>query len=99
MTESAQTHSEGSAFAGRQPAPGAVAALVWGIVGLTVLPLIGAVLAVVYSGRARQAAEEQPDRFDDQLGRVGRILGWIGLVLLAILLVLMLVGFVLAAFL
>jgi ABC-type Fe3+ transport system permease subunit len=80
------------AVIGRQPAPGAVAALVWGIVGLTVLPLIGAVLALVYAGKARQAAEEQPYRFDYQLGRVGRILGWIGLAPMAVVAVVVLVG-------
>jgi hypothetical protein len=59
--------------------PSGVLALVMGILGLTALPLIGAILAVVFGYRSRRETEAEPERYSDELGRVGRILGWIGI--------------------
>jgi hypothetical protein len=66
---------------GGQSAPGALASLVLGILGLTVLPLIGAALALVFGYQSKSAARAEPARYSDELGRVGRILGWVGFVL------------------
>jgi hypothetical protein len=56
-----------------------VIALVMGILGLTALPLIGSILAVVFGSQARREAAAEPHRYRDELGRVGRILGWVGI--------------------
>lgn len=70
-----------------QPAPpaspGAVDSLVWGIVGVTVLPLIGSIVALAMGRKARDlaAADGLPD---PPLARAGRILGWVGLAVVAI---------------
>ena len=79
----------------RHPTSG-IASLVLGILGLTVLPLVGSILAVVFGYQSRREAAAEPQLYTDELGRVGRILGWIGvaisgLVLVAVLLIL---GFV-----
>lgn len=56
-----------------------VVALVMGILGLTALPLIGSVLALVFASQSRQEAEREPHLYRDDMGRIGRILGWIGI--------------------
>lgn len=61
--------------------PGAVASLILGVVGLTVVPFIGSIIALVLGYQSRAAAQAEPWRYRDDLGRVGRILGWIGVVL------------------
>lgn len=65
----------------KEHAPTAVAALVFGILGLTFLPVIGSIVALVFGYQSRNAARAEPDRYDDQLGQVGRILGWVGVAL------------------
>ena len=60
------------------PTP-AIVSVVMGILGLVGLPLIGAVLALVFGSMSRTQAREHPDLYTDDLGRVGRILGWVGL--------------------
>ena len=64
----------------REQAPGAIAALVLGIVSLFTLPIILSIPAIILGGRAEKAAPAEP-RYDAFLGRVGKILGWISLVL------------------
>lgn len=61
-----------------------VLALVFGIVGLVALPLIGPILALVFGYQCRNQVAAEPHRYRDDLGRVGRILGWIGLALAAV---------------
>jgi hypothetical protein len=56
-----------------------VVALVMGVLGLTALPLIGSILALVFGAQARREAIAQPQRYRDDLGRIGRILGWVGI--------------------
>jgi ABC-type Fe3+ transport system permease subunit len=75
----------------RTQPPGAVGSLAWGILGLTMVPLIGAVLALVLSGKARRAIDREPGRYETGLATAGRILGWIGLVPVLFILVLVLV--------
>lgn len=78
---------------GRTHAPGAVASLVAGIVGLTAVPLVASIVAIVLGQQSRKAARAEPHRYDDQLGQIGRILGWVGLALAAAGIVLFL-GFI-----
>ena len=66
---------------GQENPTSGVLALVFGIVGLVVLPLIGPILALVFGYQCRNQVATEPHRYRDDLGRVGRILGWIGLVL------------------
>ena len=70
--------------------PGTVGALVWGVIGVTVLPLIGSIVAIVMGGGARDraAAVGQPE---PSAARAGRILGWVGLLVVLIPLVIVLV--------
>lgn len=75
-----------------------MASLIFGIVGLTVVPLIGSVVALVLGYQSRNAARAEPARYTDQLGQIGRILGWIGVALpLGALLIAVLVFFFVAS--
>lgn len=67
--------------AGPQNPTSGTVSLVMGIVGLVALPLIGSVLALVFGYQSRREAQERPDLYKDDLGQVGRVLGWVGLVL------------------
>lgn len=61
----------------------ALSSLVFGILGLTALPLIGPIAAILLAGKAE--GQIQSDQTLDGLGlaRAGRIMGWIGLALTA----------------
>jgi hypothetical protein len=61
-----------------------VVALVMGILGLTALPLIGSILALVFGAQSRNEVANNPQYYSDDLGRIGRILGWVGLALTAL---------------
>ena len=52
-----------------------------GILGLTALPLLGSILALVFGAQARREALDHPQHYRDSLGRIGRILGWVGVTL------------------
>lgn len=67
----------------------------FGILGMTFLPVIGSIVALVLGYQSRNATRAQPDRYDDQMGQVGRILGWIGLILTVAVLLLALLAFLL----
>jgi hypothetical protein len=64
-----------------------VLAFTFGLLGLTMLPLIGSILALVFGAQSRREARQSPDYYTDDLGRAGRILGWIGVALTVVLLV------------
>ena len=65
--------------------PMGIASLAFGIAGvLFVLPLVGPILALVLGYLARGEVTRQPDVYRDDVGRIGRILGWVGLVLSAL---------------
>jgi hypothetical protein len=71
-----------STAARRNPSSGLVA-LVMGILGLSVLPVVGPILALVFGYQSRRETLLHPGVYTDDLGRVGRILGWVGLGLAA----------------
>ena len=62
--------------------PGTVGALVWSIIGVTVLPVIGSIVAIVMGGNARDRAASA-GRPEPGMARAGRIIGWVGLLLVA----------------
>lgn len=64
----------------RDHAPGAIASLTCGAVGFFVpVPLVLPIVAVMLGTKSQQAAALQPNRYTDELGTVGRVLGWIGI--------------------
>jgi hypothetical protein len=67
----------------RRTSGNAIAALVLGICGLVVFPLIG-VLAIVFGYRARDEIRRDPTVGGDGLATAGIILGWIATVLVAL---------------
>jgi hypothetical protein len=66
----------------------AVASLVSGVAGLTLLPIVGGVLAIVLGYMARREIRQRPDEVSgDGLALAGIVMGWIsvGLVVVACL--------------
>lgn len=63
--------------------PGTVGALVWGILGLNLLPLIGPIIALVLAGNARDRAQAQGIP-EPSMARAGRVLAWVGLILILV---------------
>jgi uncharacterized protein DUF4190 len=61
----------------------AIASLVLGIVGLTVLPLIGSILAINFGRTSISNADKRGER-GSAMATAGVILGWIGLAATAI---------------
>jgi hypothetical protein len=56
----------------------AIASLVLGIGGLTILPLLGSILAIVFGYLARSDIRKRPDEVSgDGLALTGIVLGWI----------------------
>lgn len=64
-----------------QQAPGAVASLVCGILGVTFVPLICSIAALILGYQSKRATAREPHRYSDALGQAGRILGWVGTLL------------------
>jgi len=65
----------------------AIASLVMGIAGWTVLPLIGSVLAIIFGYMARNEIRQRPDELEgDGLALAGLVLGWIAVGLSVLLL-------------
>jgi hypothetical protein len=68
----------------------AIASLIMGIVGLTLLPLIGSILALIFGYMARNDIRQRPDEVSGEgLAIAGIVMGWIMIGLS----VLMLLGF------
>ena len=60
----------------------AVGSLIFGIAGLTVLPAIGSVLALILGYMAKRDIRQRPDEASGEgLATAGIVLGWIGVVL------------------
>lgn len=64
----------------------AIASLTMGVLGLSALPLIGAVLALLFGYRARREIANSGER-GEGLATAGVILGWVGVGLAALILV------------
>jgi hypothetical protein len=86
------------------PAPGsggsngkAVAALVLGICGLVVCPLVCSVLAIVFGKQAQQEIAVNPAQSGDGMARAGVIMGIIGLALYGVILLIYIAVIVAAA--
>ena len=73
--------------------------MVLGILGLVALPVIGAILALVFGYQSRRETEANPHYYRDDFGQVGRVLGWVGLALTVVGagIILLLFGFMFAA--
>ncbi|WP_165491827.1 DUF4190 domain-containing protein [Egibacter rhizosphaerae] len=70
--------------AGREHPVTGILSLIFGIAGIVfVLPVVGPLLALGFGYAARRDVEREPDRYVDDLGRIGRILGWVALALTA----------------
>ncbi|MEG2803163.1 DUF4190 domain-containing protein [Stenotrophomonas sp.] len=79
----------------RQTSALAVVSLVMGIVGWTVLPFIGSVVAIVTGHMARADIRRQPQALEgDGLALAGLILGWVAVIasVVAVLAFLLLFG-------
>jgi len=66
----------------------AIASLVLGVSGLTVVPLIGSILALIFGYMARNDVRQRPDEVSGEgLATAGIIMGWIavGLTILGVL--------------
>lgn len=57
----------------------ALGSLIFGILGLTALPVIGPIAAILLAGRAQREIQADLSLDGSGLARAGRILGWIGL--------------------
>ena len=79
----------------RQTSTAAVLSLVFGILGWTLLPLLGSVVAIVTGHMARGEIRRAPERYDgDGLALAGLVLGYAALILglLALLVVIVFFG-------
>ena len=58
----------------------AISALIFGISGLTFLPLLGSIIAVILGPMARSDIRRRPDEVTgDGIALIGLVLGWIGI--------------------
>ena len=67
----------------------AIASLVLGIAGLFVIPLIPAILAVVFGQKAKHEIRSDPSLGGDGLATAGVVLGWIGIALVVLAIVIL----------
>jgi len=70
----------------------AIASLACGIVGLFAVPIVGAVLAIVFGRVARKRIAQDQSLSGIEMARAGIMIGWVGVVL-GILAVLFFIGF------
>lgn len=71
----------------------AIASLTMGVLGLSALPLIGAVLALIFGYRARREIANSREK-GEGLASAGVILGWVGVGLAALILLVAVVAIV-----
>jgi hypothetical protein len=63
----------------------AIASLILGIAGLTVLPLISSIFAIIFGYMARRDIRQRPSQTSGEgMAKAGIILGWIGVGLLVL---------------
>jgi len=66
----------------RQNSNLAIVSLVCGILGVTLLPLLGSIIAVITAPMAKREIAESEGRLSgEEMAKIGQILGWIGLAL------------------
>ena len=69
----------------RTTSPLAVVSLVTGLLSWVILPLVGALVAIVCGHMARGEIRRDPDRLDgDGLALAGLILGWVNIALMVL---------------
>lgn len=71
----------GGAPVATEEAPGGLGAMIAGILGLVVFPLIPSIIAIVMGGSAKKQARAQPGRYKEDFATIGIVTGWIGVVL------------------
>jgi hypothetical protein len=62
----------------RTPDGYAIASLACAIAGLTVIPLIGSILGVIFGGIAKRRIAQDPSLEGEALAKAGVIIGWVG---------------------
>ncbi|ALR03243.1 DUF4190 domain-containing protein [Xylella fastidiosa] len=73
----------------------AMASLITGILGLTWLPVVGSLCAIITGHMARAEIQRHPEALKgDELATVGLILGWIVAIMAAIIFVVLVLVFV-----
>ena len=61
----------------RQTSSSAIISLIFGILGWTVLPLVGSLIAIITGHLARAEIRRDPDRYEgDGMAVAGLVLGW-----------------------
>jgi uncharacterized membrane protein len=64
----------------------AIISVVCGFLGLTFLPLIGSIIAVIAAPFAKREIRENPEVYTgEELAKTGQILGWVGLILFVVI--------------
>ena len=79
----------------RQTSTLAIASLVAGLLGWTLLPMVGCIAAIITGHMARAEIRREPERLEgDGLAIAGLILGWLGIAVsvLAVVVIFMLFG-------
>lgn len=68
----------------RQNSSLAIVSLVCGILGVTLLPLLGSIIAVITAPMAKREIEASEGSLSgEEMAKIGQILGWIGIALSA----------------
>lgn len=66
----------------KQNNPLAIVSLVCGFLGLTFLPFIGSIIAVIAAPFAKREIRAHPDVYTgEEMATTGQILGWVGIIL------------------
>ncbi len=71
----------GPAYTPQQTSTMAIISLIAGILGLTFMPFIGSIAAVITGPMAKREIRENPTLSGEGLATAGVILGWIGIAL------------------
>ncbi len=81
-------------YATKQTSGMAIASLIMGILGWTLLPWLGSVLALIFGYMARNEIRQRPNELEgDGLAVAGLVLGWLAIGLTAVALCLGVLGF------